>query len=82
MFHVSQLKPGIRDQEQLAGEDPLVGEDGQLLAEPERILERRLAPRGDHGVAQVLVKWTNMGLDSATWEDYWDLKARFSGFDP
>ncbi len=82
VFHVSQLKPGIRDQTQLSCEEPLVGEDDQLLAEPERILERRLTPRGDHGVAQVLVKRTNMGLGNATWEDYWDLKARFPGFDP
>ncbi len=82
VFHVSQLKQGVPKPEQLSMVEPVVGQEGQLLAQPERILGRRLVPKGNRAVTQVLVTWSNMSPDEATWEDYWKLRKRFSGFDP
>jgi hypothetical protein len=52
---------------------PLINPDGTILIAPEAVLERKLIPRaqGDISipVVQWLVKWENMSVDQATWED-------------
>lgn len=45
--------------------------------QPEQIMERRLVQRGNKAVLQVLVKWTNIPITSATWEDFYVIKNRF-----
>ncbi len=82
VFHVSQLKQGVPKPEQLSLVEPVVGQDGQLLAHPEQILGRRLVPKGNRAITQVLVSWSNRSPGEATWEDYWRLKKQFPGFDP
>ncbi len=82
VFHVSELKQGGQRQEQLSAEDPTAGQEGEVMAQPEQILERRLTPRGNRAVTQVLVKRSNLRPEAATWEDYWELKKRYPGFDP
>lgn len=45
--------------------------------EPEKILDRRLVKKGSRAIPQVLIKWTALPETSATWEDYYVVKARF-----
>ncbi len=82
VFHVSQLKRGVQRQEQLSNTEPVAGPEGAVLAQPEHILARRLVPKGNRAVSQVLVTWSNLRPEDATWEDYWKLKHRYPGFDP
>lgn len=82
VFHVSLLKRGTPSPTQTSPTVPLVGERGQLLAQPEQILNRRMVKRGNRARAQVLIKWSNLGDSEATWEDYWTLKSCFPDFDP
>jgi hypothetical protein len=44
---------------------------------PERILDRRMVKKGNAAIVQVLVKWTHLPEDSATWEDWAVLTMRF-----
>ncbi|KAL0428361.1 UNVERIFIED_CONTAM: hypothetical protein Slati_3010900 [Sesamum latifolium] len=46
------------------------------------ILARRLIPRNNVGVPQVLILWSHASPDQATWEDYHVIAAKFPGFDP
>lgn len=70
VFHVSLLKRGIRNPLQASLTVPLIGEERQLLAQPERILDRRMDHRENKITMQVLVKWSSLGEEKATWEDY------------
>ncbi len=81
VFHVSLLKPCNSNPVNVSPLLPVTGVEGQLLAEPERALNRRMSKRGNQAVTEVLVKWTNLPEDSATWEDYWSLKRQFPAFD-
>lgn len=54
----------------------------QTPTAPESILDRCMVRRGNKVVAQVLVSWSNLPANLATWEDYWSLKEQFPGFDP
>jgi hypothetical protein len=44
--------------------------------EPETILDRRMK-KGNHAIAQVLIKWKNLPEESTTWEDWDVLKTSF-----
>lgn len=72
-FHVSQLKRHIGPKVVPSKDLPLVGSDGIVLMEPEAILDRKLVPRfqGDISVPVVLwlIKWVNIPVEQATWED-------------
>ena len=46
-------------------------------AQPEKIIERRLVEKGNNAVPQVLITWTGLPQDLATWEDYHVVKERF-----
>ncbi len=81
VFHVSLLKLCPPVPELASTTLPRVGRDGQLMAEPEKILDRRMVKRGNRAVAEVLVQWSNLPAESATWEDFWSIKQRFPSFD-
>ncbi len=80
-FHVSLLKKCPSGSDSLSHTLPSVGTDGQVLAEPVEVLERRMSKLGGRAVTEVLVTWSNLPEGSATWEDYWSLKRRFPTFD-
>lgn len=44
---------------------------------PEEILDRRLVKKGNAAHLQVLIKCSSIAADSATWEDYNNLKLRY-----
>jgi hypothetical protein len=67
IFHVSQLKRMVSNSTLVSASlpDPTVV-SYQVL---EEVLESRLVKKGDTEVAQVLIKWSNMSQELATWED-------------
>jgi hypothetical protein len=77
VFHASQLKTFIPDHTPVFSSLPVPLELNAEEVYPEEILERRLMKRcnGDH--LQVKIKWSNLPVNVATWEDYEVLKARF-----
>ncbi len=60
MFHVLLLKKRPIEEVQATPNLPTVGDGGQLLTEPEAILERRLAKQGNRATTEVLVQWSNL----------------------
>ena len=72
-FHVSQLKKHIGPTVVPSRHLSLVGPDGVIKVEPEAILERELIPRPQGKISipvvRWLVKWVNMPVEEATWED-------------
>jgi len=44
---------------------------------PEQVLDRGMLKKGNAAVIQVLIKWTHLPSDAATWEDWDVLVARF-----
>jgi hypothetical protein len=75
VFHVSQLKPYTTDYTPKF--TPLCDPPQLDLhdLEPELILDRRLSKKGNAAITQVLVKWTRLPTEMATWEDFHMLKS-------
>lgn len=82
VFHVSLLKWEIQDPLQASSIVPLTREEGQLVAQPVRILDRKRVHKMNKAATQVLVKWRNLREEKATWEDYGTLKGQLPHFDP
>jgi hypothetical protein len=77
VFHVSQLKDYRSDFSPVFAELPKFSALDVLNTEPELVLDRRLVKKGNAAVPQVLIKWTGLPTDTATWEDWKVLKVRF-----
>lgn len=77
VFHVSQLKAQVPDHTPVYTSlpSPVVLDAADVV--PEAILERRLVKRGNAAHVQVLLKWSLLPADHATWEDYHVVKTRF-----
>ncbi|XP_070007416.1 uncharacterized protein [Nicotiana sylvestris] len=82
VFHVSQLKKKLGPKVFPAKDPPLSTPEGQLVAEPVAILDRKMIKRGNHAVTQVLVQWANLSPKEATWEDFSFLTLQFPEFRP
>ncbi|KAL0391248.1 UNVERIFIED_CONTAM: hypothetical protein Scaly_0481900 [Sesamum calycinum] len=54
-------------------------EDEIFKMYPASILARRLIPKNNVGIPQVLIQWSHSSLDQATWEDYHAIVAMFPG---
>ncbi|KAJ1276651.1 hypothetical protein BS78_05G230700, partial [Paspalum vaginatum] len=77
VFHVSQLKPFTPNYTPVYHDLPQVVDLDQYPLQPEVVLQRRFIKKGNAAVPQVLVKWTNLPADAATWEDYYVVKKQF-----
>lgn len=75
VMHVSQLKKAIRATDKVSRELPVQQEDEVCL--PERVLQNRDYIKHGFKGKQLLIKWTGMAEDLATWEDEHELKAKF-----
>lgn len=82
VFHVSQLKKRIGEGIVPQFEPPLTGLEGEVLAQPVAALEKRMVKRNNQAVVQILVKWANLPIEAATWEDYHHITNQFPTFDP
>ena len=56
---------------------PVLTDLEATAAVPDQVLERRLVKKGNTAITQVLVTWTGLPKDTATWEDYYVVKNRF-----
>ncbi|KAL2230104.1 UNVERIFIED_CONTAM: Transposon Ty3-G Gag-Pol polyprotein [Sesamum indicum] len=81
VFHVSLLKKKIGSKYFPSVNLPEL-EDEVFKIYPIAILGRRLIPRNNVGVPQVLIQWAHSNPEQATWEDYYVVAAKFPGFDP
>ncbi|GJR39964.1 putative mitochondrial protein [Tanacetum coccineum] len=79
VFHVSQLKR-CKSKEISMGTFPTCNEEGLIVVEPFKILDRRLQKKGNAATVYVLVQWANGTADDATWEWIEDLQRRFPQF--
>ncbi|KAL3564871.1 hypothetical protein D5086_032917 [Populus alba] len=77
VFHVSLLKKKVGEQITTHTDLPPVSDDGELLLEPESILDTRWVKRGSKFIEESLVQWKQLSLDDATWENTQDLRDRF-----
>jgi len=74
VFHVSQLKKAVGARQLVTATLP---SDSILWSVPERIIQRRTVSKGMHSIAQGLMKWSNLPVSLATWEDLEYLKQQF-----
>jgi hypothetical protein len=77
VFHVSQIKDYRSDYSPVFAELPKTPALDTEDTAPEKILDRRLVKRGHNALPQVLIKWTNLPEDAATWENWETLKVKF-----
>jgi Chromo (CHRromatin Organisation MOdifier) domain len=71
VFHVSQLKRKLGSMGTATVGMPLVGSEGRTRVEPLAILDRSLVKRNNQASeVEVLIKWSNLNDEDATWEDY------------
>ena len=82
VFHVSLLKKKIGAKIVPSIALLEVGQDGQPLVYPATVLDKRIVKRNNQAVTQLLVVWSNLGPENATWEDYTVLQSQFPSFDP
>jgi hypothetical protein len=80
VFHVSQLKGFVPDHMPVFHDLPKPAELDQMEVELEAILDCRLVKKGGSVIPQGLIKWKNLGPDSATWEDLTVFKSHFPAF--
>ena len=66
VFHVSQLKKAVSARHSVTAVPPL---DDVLWSVPERVLQQRTITNGTHSILQGLIKWSNLPMPLATWED-------------
>jgi hypothetical protein len=73
VLHVSQLKKHVPKEVLVSSDLTSVISDPLLVQQPEQILNTRIIKRGAQQVKQVLVKWSSMPTEMATWEDEADV---------
>jgi hypothetical protein len=77
VFHVSQLKDYTPDFTPVFTELPTIPSLDTVNTEPEGVLDHRLMKKGRTSVLQMLIKWSGLPPDAATWEDWDVLKTRY-----
>ncbi|XP_033513828.1 uncharacterized protein [Nicotiana tomentosiformis] len=82
VFHVSLLKKKVGNMVVVQTVLPSTSEDGQFLVKPVAILQRQMVKKNNAAVVKVLVQWSNLSPEHATWENYHFIKAKFPDFDP
>lgn len=70
VFHVSRLKKHVGKGVEVNYRLPILGPEGKLRIEPVAILGRQLVKERNVVVPEILVKWSNLDDEDATWEEY------------
>lgn len=60
VFHISQLKKRIGSHIIPQPKLPMVGIDGEILAQPIAVLDKRLIKKGNKVVVEIVVQWANL----------------------
>ena len=80
VFHVSLLKPAPPSASPPSSSQvPPPPDLSDGLQVPEKILQRRLYHRGSSTVPQLLIKWSGVDFELATWEDADYIVQQFPG---
>ena len=74
IFHVSQLKKCLRQNQQVISKFPPAN---HLFQFPVNVLQKRVRQNGLATVVQGLIQWCGTSPDMATWEDWEALKQQF-----
>lgn len=69
VLHISQLKRHVPKETMVSEDLTSVGTDPLKVLQPERLLASRVIHRGNHRIKQVLVQWSSLPTQMATWED-------------
>ncbi|KAH9291972.1 hypothetical protein KI387_042837 [Taxus chinensis] len=69
VFHVSCLKKVIGQKFEAQTELPELDEEGRIILEPEKILQTRTKRLRTRDIKEYLIKWKNLSIEDATWED-------------
>lgn len=81
VFHVSYSRKKLGTKMVVQTNLPTTNEEGQFFVKPVAILQRQLNQRGNIVAVNVLIQWSNLPHEDASWEDYDFLKKKLSGFD-
>jgi hypothetical protein len=73
VFHISQLKKLVRT----SADSSVLPNDHVEYQVPEKVLVTRVKKNGTAEVTQVLIKWSHMSEELATWEDKVSLMQQF-----
>ncbi|KAG8661193.1 hypothetical protein MANES_02G218460v8 [Manihot esculenta] len=76
VFHISKLKKKVKDKVSVTTDLPKL-QDNQAIVVPESILQTRFIMRRTEQVEQVLIKWYNLPMEDATWENRTFITAQF-----
>jgi hypothetical protein len=82
VFHVSCLKKVIGRTNVPAQALPTFDDQGTLHVSPYRILDRRQVRKRGRTITQILVQWTSLPSEDATWEEAHSIQERFPNFQP
>lgn len=69
VFHISQLKKIVGDGYIVNSSLPLAGPEGKIRIEPIAIIDRRVVKKRNCAVPNILVRWSNLADEDATWEE-------------
>lgn len=81
VFHVALLKKKVGSAIVVQSTLPSTGKDGQFTVQLVAILQRQMIKKDNATEVKVLVQWSNLPPEDATWEDYNVLKVKFPSFD-
>lgn len=79
VFHVSQLKKAVGQEPVSATIPDQLTTDMEMVGEPEQVMDVRKRP-GSSDCLEVLIKWKQLPVFEATWEEARALGARFPDF--
>jgi Chromo (CHRromatin Organisation MOdifier) domain len=80
VFHISQLKPCRGKMVNPMVHLPVMIPGGKLRIEPIDVLDRRVVKKKNETITEILVKWSNLDDEEATWEYYTFIYNQFSDF--
>lgn len=78
IFHISLLKRQVGPMIVPSYQPSICDGDRRVLVQPLAILKRRMVKFNNASTVKVLVQWTNLSVDEATWEDWRYIKGQFS----
>lgn len=82
VFHISLLKKKVGNKYTVTTELPRLGNEGQFVVHPVKILQRRTVKRNNAAVVQWLVQWSHTIPEDASWEDASQIMQQYPEFNP
>jgi len=80
VFHISQLKKHV-ESSRVQSTWPMMNEEGEIVANPVAILDRKLGKMGHRAVVYLLGQWSTGTREDATWELYSEMEKKFPHLD-